>query len=143
VIFWEASALVPLLVEEPASPSARELLERDQAILVWWGTSLDCLSALARREREGVLTPGGADAARERLKALADAWSEVLPTEAVREHAGRFLRVHGLRAADALQLAAAMTWARGRPSGHTLATLDRRVWSAARAEGFVLEPAQA
>jgi uncharacterized protein len=42
-----------------------------------------------------------------RLRALADAWDVVQPAEGVREAAARFLRVHPLRAADALQLAAA------------------------------------
>ena len=50
----------------------------------------------------------------------------------------RFLRVHPLRAADALQLGAAFAAAEGRPSSLTVITLDERLAEAARREGFVL-----
>lgn len=138
MIFWDTSAIVPLLVKEPASRRVRDLLERDAAILVWWGTPLECRSAVARRERDGALTAEEVDATRERLHALEDTWSEVLASEAVREHAARLLRLHAVRAADALQIAAALVWAEGRPTSHGFATLDRRMRRAARAEGFSL-----
>lgn len=139
MIFWDTSAVVPLLVQEPGSGWAGELLERDSAMLVWWGTVVECRSALARRERDGTLAPEAADAAGARLHALENVWSEVLASEAVRDHAVRLLRVHDLRAADAFQLAAALTWAQGRPASHPFATLDGRLGRAARAEGFDVE----
>lgn len=139
MIFWDTSAVVPLLVEEPASASAGKLLERDPAMLVWWGTAVECRSALARRERDATLPPESVDAAAARLRILEDVWSEVLASEAVRDHAVRLLRVHELRAADAFQLAGALTWARGRPASHPFATLDQRLGRAARAEGFAVE----
>jgi hypothetical protein len=43
-----------------------------------------------------------------------------------------------LRASDALQLGAALTWTRGRPRQHPFATLDNRLAEAARGEGFSL-----
>ena len=46
--------------------------------------------------------------ARRNLAALADCWVEVLASEAVRKRAERLVSVHPLRAADALQLAAAL-----------------------------------
>ena len=60
------------------------------------------------------------------------------PTEMVRESAMRFLRVHPLPAADALQLAAAFIAAERRPASLQLVTLDERVAVAARKEGFAL-----
>jgi hypothetical protein len=48
------------------------------------------------------------------------------------------LRVHPLRAADALQLAAAYIAAERRPSSLELVILDDRLAAAARREGFVL-----
>jgi hypothetical protein len=136
VIFWDTSAVVPLLVDEPESDRVRKFLEADPDLVVWWVTQVECLSALARRERDGVLTPDGADGARRVLAALSRVWAEVLASEEVRLHAGRLLRRHALRAADALQLGAAMTWARGAPAGHGLVCLDDRMRAAARAEGF-------
>lgn len=140
MIFWDTSAIVPLLVEEPESAQARELAQSDPSLLVWWTAPVECLSAIARREREGAIAPSAADDARRVLTALSGAWSEVTATEDVRQHAARLLLRHALRAADALQLAAAMTWARGAPSRHRLACLDDRLRAAARAEGFDIAP---
>jgi len=138
VIFWDTSAVVPLLVHEPRSADMRELAERDQHLVVWWGTSVECYSALARREREGIISSESADQARLVLGELTLAWTEILASEEVRSHATRLLRRHALRAADALQLAAALTWSDGRPDGHAFAALDSRLTAAARGEGFVL-----
>ncbi|HEX5280721.1 MAG TPA: hypothetical protein VFW28_11650 [Micropepsaceae bacterium] len=73
-----------------------------------------------------------------RLKQLSDAWHEIEPSEMLRENAVRFLQVHALRAADALQLAAAFAAAEGRPASLEMITLDERLADAARKEGFLL-----
>lgn len=106
--FWDASAIVPLLLEEPGRDALLDQLDRDPTMLVWWGTPVECISAMARRERDGALSLPNASSALERLRSLARAWHEVLPSEAVRSTAQRLLRVHPLRAADSLQLAAAV-----------------------------------
>jgi hypothetical protein len=51
------------------------------------------------------------------------------------------LRAHPLRAADALQLAAALMWCDEAPTGETLVCLDDRLRDAARREGFAILPA--
>ena len=135
VTFWDTSALVPLLVREPGSPAAEHLAKRT-SILVWWATSTECLSALARREREGSLSTEQADQARARLRLLQTGWSEIVATEAVRQYAASLLLRHPLRAADALQLGAALRWANGLPHGRRFHTLDLRLREAARKEGF-------
>jgi uncharacterized protein len=48
------------------------------------------------------------------------------------------VRVHPLRAAGALQLAAAYLAAEQRPSSLTIVTLDERLAGAARKEGFAV-----
>ena len=136
--FWDASALVPLLVAEPTTRALQALAVRDSDMLVWWGSSVECVSALARLEREAALDGRQAGAAYDRLEALARFWHEIGPGEIVRETAMRFLRVHPLRAADALQLAAAFVAAENRPSALEVVTLDDRLAEAARKEGFVL-----
>ncbi len=137
VVFWDTSAIVPLLVAESHSRAVREVA-RGSILLVWWGTPIECRSALARREREGQLTPKAADQARRRLRSLRDSWAEIVPSEQVRESAERVLLRHPLRAADALQLGAALRWAESKPRGHRFHTLDRRLAEAARREGFEL-----
>lgn len=136
--FWDASAIVPLLVTEPSTGSLQGLAIGDPEMLVWWATEVECASAMARLERDGALEPAAAIDAFDRLRRLAGGWHEVDASDAVRETAVRLLRVHALRAADALQLAAAFVAAERRPASLELITLDDRLAAAARKEGFVV-----
>ncbi len=139
--FWDSSALVPLLVGEAASAAVMSEVERDPELIVWWAAGVECVSALARLEREGALSAPAVVEAMGRLTALEGSWREVQPLERVRQVAVRMLRVHQLRAADALQLAAAYLAAEERPASLPLVTLDDRVARAAEREGFVvIEP---
>ena len=105
----------------------------------WYGgAEVECVSALARPERAAALDVKGMALASNRRKQLANGWHEIEPSEIVRESALRFLRVHPLRAADALQLAAAFTASEHRPASLQVVTLDERLADAARKEGFTL-----
>jgi hypothetical protein len=134
--FWDASAVVPLLLVEEGRDAMLSELERDNTMFVWWATPVECVSAISRREREGALGLADATSAIDRLHALSQAWSEVLPTDAVRSRAQRLLRVHALRAADSLQLAAALVAAEGDPRRLPFVCLDERLNEAATREGF-------
>jgi predicted nucleic acid-binding protein len=114
------------------------LAGQDPDMLVWWGSQLECVFALTRIERTATLDAMAVSTSFERLKQLADNWHEVEPGGIVRESAVRFLRVHSLRAADALQLAAAFVAAERRPPSLQFVTLDERLADAARKEGFEL-----
>jgi predicted nucleic acid-binding protein len=138
VKFWDASAVVPLLVEEPTTRALQALVRADPVMLVWWATEVECASAIARLERDGLLQGPAVDEAFGRLRQLARGWHEVDPGDALRETAVRFLRVHRLRSADALQLAAAFLAAERRPPSLDLVALDDRLAGAARKEGFAL-----
>lgn len=137
--FWDTSALVPLCFDEPESASVRELLQDDPGMVVWWGSIIECWSALARRRREGVLQSADEDSAQRILRILQESWVEVLPGEDIRGRAGRLLRLHPIRSADALQLAAALIWAGDPPSGEIVG-YDRRLREAARLEGLSPRP---
>lgn len=139
--FWDSSAVIPLLVAEPATTQAGALLAEDRDLVVWWDTPVECVSALARRQREGALGTRELSAALARLTRLRQHWTEVEPVEAVRAAAIRLLRVHPLRAADATQLAAAVVAAEGEPGSLPLVSYDRRLREAAEREGFALLPA--
>lgn len=134
--FWDASAIVPLLVQERRREAMLSLLAQDDVILVWWATPVECTSAIARREREGSLTAAQAVASLERLRYLKDGWHEVLPSAVLRDIAERVLRVHPLRTADSLQLAAAIIAAEREPVTLDLVSLDDRLSDAASREGF-------
>ena len=77
--FWDASAIVPLLMSEPSTRQLQSLAARDPAMLVWWGTELECASAIARLEREGALDEPAVTQAFERLKQLAGGWHQSIP----------------------------------------------------------------
>jgi len=138
VKFWDASALVPLLVVETTTRQLQALARRDPDMLVWWGSELECASALARLERDAAVEATVVLRAFDRLKQFADSWHEIEPSVIVRENAMRFLRVHPLRSADALQLAAAFIAAEHRPASLQVVTLDERLAEAMRKEGFAL-----
>ena len=136
--FWDSSALVPLLAEEEVTAPLRDLYLADSGVIAWWGTPVECASAVSRLEREGRLTPREASYAFERLDAIVRHWHRIEPVEAVLETARRLLRVHPLRAADSLQLAAAFLASEGRPSTLELVCLDNRLVTAAQREGFLV-----
>src|SRR5262245_51529981 len=136
--FWDASAVVPLVVREATTEAVQALVARDADMLVWWATEVECASAIARLERDGALAETDVTQALGRLQQLAQAWNEIDPSDAVREAAVRFLRVHPLRAADALQLSAAYLASERRPSSLEVVTLDERFAVAARREGFAV-----
>jgi uncharacterized protein len=136
VRFWDSSAIIPLTVAEASTAAMQAIAAKDPVMCVWWGTEIECVSALARLEREEALTDIATTAALERLDSLAESWNEVQPVVAVRGAARRLLRVHTLSGADALQLAAAVVAAEGLPSSLDIVTLDARLAAAARREGF-------
>jgi len=137
--FWDSSAIVPLTIAEATTEAVQAIAAHDPVMCVWWATEIECASALSRLEREEALTEPAITAALERLDSLAEAWNEVQATAALRGAARRLLRVHSLRAADALQLAAAVVAAEGLPASLDIVTLDDRLATAARREGFTVE----
>lgn len=136
--FWDTSALVPLLVDEPATQAVRILYGADPIVLVAWTTAIECASAIARAERDALLPAAHITDAFARLDELQRVWREVEPSGELRDLARRLLRVHRLRAADAVQLAAATLASEHRPPSLTVVTLDERLEAAARREGFVV-----
>ncbi|MDP9176046.1 MAG: type II toxin-antitoxin system VapC family toxin [Gemmatimonadota bacterium] len=134
--YWDSSAIIPLLIAESTSARLREIHSADPAIATWWGTPVECVSAFARLERDGTLTPSGLGRAIARTRNAVGFWTEVGPSDDVREQAIRLLRVHQLRAADAVQLAAAIVAAEFQPGSLDFVTLDKHQGSAADKEGF-------
>jgi uncharacterized protein len=135
VRFWDSSALVTLLFEQPRSAQSRALAAADSDMVVWWGSTIECASAIARLHRDGALSTPDEGQARALLVELSAAWYEIQAGVAVRDQAMRLLRIHPLRAADALQLAAALEWSGGTAAGAFI-SYDDRLRHAASREGF-------
>jgi uncharacterized protein len=140
VRFWDSSAVVPLLVREANTERVGALVAEDPEMIVAWTTTVECASALARLRRAGDMDATAESKVLRVLGELGEEWAEVQPVEQVRSTAMRLLRTHPLRAADALQLAAALAWAPV-PRGDVFVTLDERLAEAATLEGFTVLPA--
>ena len=136
--YWDSSALVSLLVDEAGSENRRAVLRQDQGIVTWWGSWVECASAVCRLYREGAIDDAGLEQSLDRLGALAAGWVEIRPLDRIRRRAIRLLRVHPLRAADALQLAAALTASAEEPADLEVVCSDARLSAAARREGFAV-----
>jgi predicted nucleic acid-binding protein len=140
VRFWDTSAVVPLVVEQAGSSEAESWLAADGEVVTWTLTLVEVISALRRLVREGSLDEAAAVQAEDVATELLRRTHVVGDVEATKPAAVRLLRVHALRAADALQLAAALAWTDGAPSNQVLHTLDRRLGLAAQREGFRVIP---
>ncbi len=138
--FWDSSAIVPLCVKEKESEAVNRLIKDDEDVVVWWATRVECLSALSRRRRERVLSMDAELRAKAVLEALSTEWSEVQPSEPVRQRAERILLIHPIRTADAFQLAAALIWAQENPQRLEMVCLDQNLREAAHKEGFTVLP---
>jgi predicted nucleic acid-binding protein len=134
--FWDSSAVVPLIAREKSTPWARSLLRADGHALVWVLSPVEVRSALARRQRQGEIGRDGFRQACRRAERLFAAFSQIPAVETVTIRALRLLDSHPLRAADALQLAAALVAAQERPDTLPFVTLDTRLRDAAEREGF-------
>jgi hypothetical protein len=103
---------------------------------VWWRSLVEVHSEIARLHRLGRLTAAEKQKALAQLGLLNRSWREVLPGDHVRNLATCLLDPHDLRAADSLQLAAAMTWCQQRPARRDFLCRDERFSKAAGAVGF-------
>jgi predicted nucleic acid-binding protein len=138
--FWDSSAVVPLIVQQAASAEAEGWLTEDGAVVVWTLTIVEVVSALRRSVRDGAMPEPAAREAEELARALVGGAHIVTDVERAKALACRLLRVHGLRGADALQLAAALSWADGHADGLLVHTFDKRLGEAAAREGFRVIP---
>jgi len=141
VRYWDSSALLPLIIPERDSEVVRRLYQSDPLVLTWWGTPVEIASALARRERTGESPAEQVAVFRQRALRLGERWQEILAAESVRTAAIALLSRRELRAADALQLGAALI-ARDLADSRLSAfvTGDERLAVAAAAEGFDVLP---
>lgn len=138
--FWDASALLSLLAEQPGGPEVKALSREDAEMMLWWGTAVELVSGACRLRRSGELDDRGLMLLLTKIDEVISDADQVDPTEKVRSTSLRVLRVHDLRAADALQLAAALVWTEFNPDGVGFVCLDKRLRDAAEREGFTVLP---
>ncbi len=136
--FWDASALVPLCIRQKITPKAVALYNAYEAI-IWWATPVEIASAIARLLRMKQISPSDFAKARKLAHNLADTWSVIQPSDALRSRAVQLVDHYDLRAADALQLVAALEWCDDAPQGRIFLTADERLREAALLSGFAAQ----
>jgi uncharacterized protein len=138
LVYFDSSAFVKLLAEEPGSDLAAQL---------WDGCDAAVASRLAYPEVRAALAAAARnhDLSRDELGGAEQAWDEywaatrpVELTAAVERDAGQLAREHALRGADAVHLASAL--AIGDPE-LVIAVWDRRLHAGAQAAGIRVAPA--
>jgi hypothetical protein len=115
VRFWDSSALLAVLGYEARGRELAGLLGDDPRGMIWLLTPVELRSGLARDVRSGAIDPAEREILWEDFEAMRRSFSEVDAVSSVRDRAQRLLDAHPLRAGDALQLAAAIVGAAGRP----------------------------
>ena len=141
--YCDASALAKLFVPEGESDELNALLLGRDDVLVSELGMTEVVSALARRMREGAVTPATATLVHRRLLAVAaqGAFRRIDLLPATHREAERLLLAPTrapLRAADALHLALAL----GAGAG-TVLTFDRALARAAIEQGLAVWPGEA
>jgi len=138
VAFWDASALVPLCVVQTVTPQAFQFRSKYR-MSVWWATHVEIASALARLRRRQEITGGEHAHALVQAEGLANLWQVIEPAAKIARDARSLLERYPLRAADALQLAAALEWCERKPKGKVFLSFDQRLREAATLAGFTVE----
>lgn len=138
LVYFDASALVKLVVDEDGSEVASRLWDGCDAALASRFAYVEVCAALAASQRNSDLSESDLETALAGFEAF---WASVRPleiTESVQLQAGRFAREHSLRGADAIHLASAT--AVGDPE-LIMAVWDRRLAQGAQQAGLAVSPA--
>lgn len=139
LVYFDSSALVKLVVEEAGSDLVAKLWDGCDAALSSRLAYPEVRAALAVAGRNHDLETGDLELVE---RTWEDIWAATRPVElthAVERSAGALASRHGLRGADAVHLASALTV----PSQNLIvAVWDRRLRNGAAAERLVLAPAR-
>lgn len=138
LVYFDASAFVKLLVDEPGSDLAAALWDGSDAPLSSRLSYPEVRAALAAARRNGDLDSAAFDQAQ---RAWDDLWAATRPVEltsAVERRAGELAATHALRGADAVHLASALAVA---DPALVVAVWDRRLHAGVVAAGLGVAPA--
>jgi len=138
IAYFDTSALVPLLIEEPGSVVARRVWDEALGIVSITLLYAEARAALAQAHRMGRITRLELRAAVEGLDDLYSQISTVSIDELLVRQAGELAEAHGLRGYDAVHLAAAQ---RAADSDFVVVAGDQALLRAAEAVGLSIAPA--
>ncbi len=113
--FWDSSAIVPLCAYQQNTTAAKILSRNFSEKFVWRECVVEVSSAFARLQRQGLIESLTRQRFEGRLIRLETKWNTIDGQERITELARTFPSVHGLKAMDSLQLAAALVWCKELP----------------------------
>lgn len=137
LVYLDTSALVKLCVLETGTPLAVGLWTHADALVSSRIADAEVRSVLAAAERIGRIDAAPAAAARERWDELWPSLAKVEVSADLAVQAGDLADRRPLRAGDAIHLASALLLSDAKP---IFAAWDRRLATAARAEGLTVVP---
>jgi predicted nucleic acid-binding protein len=136
IAFWDTSAILPLCCSQIFTTQSRKFYRKYPKTVVWWGTSVEINSGLARLKRNGHLSK------KEVIKSL-QIWEKfrknsriVQPIEKIVLLADSLPEQYELRAMDSFQMAAALVWCQEKPRHRPFITADERLAKAVEKAGF-------
>jgi predicted nucleic acid-binding protein len=137
--YWDTSALLALLIQEPGTPAARALARKDWGLPGYTSffTLIELESSLTRRLMEGSLAEQDLPRVRLQAQRLERSLGLVWADEPLVDAARRIVLEFGLRPGDGLQLASARL-VTGQDSACVFASLDQKLNEAAQAAGLRL-----
>lgn len=137
--FWDSSALIPLMISEARSGDVERLLLEDADIVSAAIAPIEVTSAVWRRKHRNELTLDEIYQADRVFAELSRNWRSIEQYPDIVDRSLVLLSRHRLRTLDALQLATALVLV-GNERSLPIVTLDQRLTTAARAEGFPTLP---
>lgn len=137
LVYFDSSALVKLLTEEPGTDLAAELWDGCDAAVASRLAYPEVCAALAAAARNHDLTEHELNTVEQ---TWGEYWAAIRPVElttAVEQHAGRLTRSYALRGADAVHLASALAIG---DYDLVMAVWDRSLHRGARSAGLRVAP---
>lgn len=134
--FWDTSSIVPLCCVQEFSSFARRAYRRFPQPVIWWGTPVEVQSAFRRLEMADALDDLGVERARRLWRSFRAKSCDVAPDDNLLKIAEDLPKTYSLRAMDAFQLAAALSWCGERPRKRPFVCADNRLSEAAKEAGF-------
>ena len=135
IVYVDTSALVPLLIDEPASEACGQMWDSADSIVSTRLAYIEAVAALAMAGRMGRISPQDVSDGR---SVLDDLWTVVDIVEldqGLMSHAAELAVLHGLRGYEATHCAAAVA---ASDDTTIAASGDRRLLAAWRAEGLAV-----
>ena len=136
ILYLDSSDVVKLYVQEAATPRIKGLTATADEMATSRIAYAEVRGAMARKHREGGITAADHAEAVAKFKADWPRFVVVEVTQQVVELAADFCGAHVLRALDAIHLASAKLLADSQTAPVRVSSSDRRLASAAKAEGL-------